>query len=82
MVKSLGLFSDIVVSQEFESELKLSGFLFNSLICFLRFANRPSQGDLNPISESIGRFLGGSLITNSTLLGVSGKQHIQLEVKK
>jgi len=76
VVKSLGLFSDMGVSQEFESRLKPLGLLFNALICFLRFANRPSQGDLKPISESMGRFLGGSLITNSTSLGVSGKQYI------
>jgi len=74
--KSFGLFSDAGVSQEFESGFKLPGLLFISLICFRRFAKRPSHGDLNPISESMGRFRGSSLITNSTSFGVSRKQNI------
>ena len=61
MVKSRGLlFSDTGVSlKEFESRL---------LTCFLSLnrsrrlcANNPSQGDLRPISESIGKSFGGSL---------------------
>ena len=61
IVKSRGLlFSEIGVSLiEFESRL-LSCFLSlnrSLLLC----ANNPSQGDLSPISESIGKSLGGSL---------------------
>ena len=66
MVRSLGLFSEFGVSQELESELKLPARLLISLICFRRLARSPSQGDLSPMSESIGRSLAGSLETRST----------------
>ena len=75
LTKSCGLFSDVGVSQEFESELKLSVLLHISRI-FRRFARSPAHGLLNPMSESIGRSFGGStgLITSADEDKFSGKK--------
>ena len=57
MLRSRGLFSEVGVSQLFESE---------KLLCCLRrnfsrlLATMPSHGDRRLISESMGRFDGGS----------------------
>ena len=60
VVRSRGLFSEVGVSHELESELKLPARLLISRICFRRLARRPSHGDLSPMSESIGKSFGGS----------------------
>ncbi len=60
VVRSRGLFSEVGVSHELESELKLPPRLLISRICFRRLARRPSHGDLRPMSESMGKSLGGS----------------------
>ena len=60
VVRSRGLFSEVGVSHELESELKLPARLLISRICFRRLARRPSHGDLSPMSESMGKSFGGS----------------------
>ena len=70
IVKSRGLlFSDVGVSlKEFESRL-LNCFLSRNRsrrLC----ANIPSQGDLRPISESMGKSLGGSRGPSSIGVGL------------
>ena len=59
LTKSCGLFSDVGVSHEFESEPKLSVRLHISR-SFRRLARSPAQGLRSPMSESIGKSLGGS----------------------
>ena len=63
MVMSLGLFWELVgVSHEFESERSPALLLDTrcSLNILRRFASMPSHGDLSPMSETRGRFRGGS----------------------
>ena len=57
LLRSWGLFSEVGVSQLFESEKLLCCFLrnFSRLLC-----NLPSLGDSKFISESMGKLEGGS----------------------
>ena len=56
IVRSRGLFSEVGVSQLLESEKLLCCLRWN----FRRLATMPSQGDRKLISESMGKFEGGS----------------------
>ena len=59
VVRSLGLFCEVGVSQELESELTELDEVACCVLNLRLFARRPSWGDLRPMSESMGRSLGG-----------------------
>ncbi len=65
VVRSLGLFWEVGVSQELESELTELVEVACCVLNLRRLARSPSCGDLRPMSESMGRSLGG-------LRGVAG----------